>query len=105
MQALLTGKSAIVTGGVTGIGRAIAIGFLRQGASVTVNHLDDAASHQHFESLRKEAPSGSRVHSVAGDIGQKDVGQTIVEGATSKFGGVDVYVANAGVSQFRDFLT
>jgi L-rhamnose 1-dehydrogenase len=105
MQALLAGKSAVVTGGVTGIGRAIALGFLRQGASVTVNHLDDTASRQHLESLQNEAPKGSRIHSVAGDIGGREVGRAIVEGASQKFGGVDVFVANAGVSQFRDFLT
>lgn len=105
MQALLAGKSCIVTGGVTGIGRAIALGFLRNGAAVTVNHLDDPTSQKHFESLQTEAPSGSRLQSVAGDVGNKDVGQAIVSAAISGFGGLDVYVANAGVSQFRDFLT
>lgn len=102
---LLAGKSAIVTGGVTGIGRAIALGFLRQGAAVTVNHLEDEASAKHYASLIEEAPKGSQLQSITGDIGRKEVGSAISQAAVSNFGGVDTYVANAGVSQFRDFLT
>lgn len=102
---LLAGKSAIVTGGVTGIGRAIALGFMRQGASVTVNHLDDDASRNHFESLRSEAPKDARLLSMTGDIGKKEMGVKLVEAAVRAQGGLDCFVANAGVSQFRDFLT
>ena len=105
MPGLLVGKVAAVTGGVTGIGRAIALGFLREGASVTVNYLDTNESIEHFETLKAEAPSNARLTGVAGDIGRKEVGQAIVEGAVSSFGGLDIFVANAGVSQFKDFLT
>ncbi|KAK4503346.1 hypothetical protein PRZ48_004261 [Zasmidium cellare] len=102
---LLAGKSAIITGGVTGIGRAIALGFLRQGAAVTVNHLDDDASKRHFQSLKIEAPQDSRLLSVTGDIGKRQTGVQLVEAAIQAHGGLDCLVANAGVSQFRDFLT
>lgn len=105
MASLLAGKSAVITGGVTGIGRAIALGYLRHGAAVTVNCLDDAKSEEHFESLKAEAPSGSRLSSIAGDIGKKSTGEAIVEAAINKHGSLDIFVANAGVSMFRDFLT
>jgi L-rhamnose 1-dehydrogenase len=105
MAALLAGKSAAITGGVTGIGRAIALGYLRHGAAVTVNFLDDAPSRKHFESLRAEAPTGSKLHGVTGDIGLKATGEAIVKGAVDAHGSLDVLVANAGVSQFRDFVT
>ena len=105
MAALLAGKSAAITGGVTGIGRAIALGYLRHGAAVTVNFLDDASSRKHFESLKAEAPSGSKLHGVTGDIGLKATGEAIVKGAVDVHGSLDVFVANAGVSQFRDFVT
>lgn len=105
MAALLKGKSAAITGGVTGIGRAIALGYLRHGAAVTVNFLDDAPSWKHFESLQAEAPSGSKLHGVTGDIGKKSTGESIVEEVVNKHGKLDVFVANAGVSQFRDFAT
>jgi L-rhamnose 1-dehydrogenase len=97
MAALLGGKSAAITGGVTGIGRAIALGYLRHGAAVTVNFLDDVPSRKHFESLKAEAPTGSKLYGVTGDIG--------VKGAVEVHGSLDVFVANAGVSQFRDFVT
>jgi L-rhamnose 1-dehydrogenase len=105
MAALLGGKSAAITGGVTGIGRAIALGYLRHGAAVTVNFLDDAPSRKHFESLKAEAPTGSKLHGVTGDIGRKATGEAIVKGAVEVHGSLDVFVANAGVSQFRDFVT
>lgn len=101
---LLSGKSAIITGGVTGIGRAIAVEFLKQGASVTVNHLGDEKSQYHFESLQNEAPQG-KLLGVSGDIGSRDTGTTLVKAAVDHFKSLDVFVANAGVSQFRDFLT
>ncbi|KAK3624512.1 hypothetical protein LTR56_020952 [Elasticomyces elasticus] len=105
MAGLLIGKVAAVTGGVTGIGRAIALGFLREGASVTVNYLGDNASHKHFQSLQEEAPSNARLEGIPGDVGRKEVGQAIVDESVAEFGGLDVLVANAGVSQFEDFLT
>lgn len=105
MAAMLAGKSTIVTGAVTGIGRAIALAFLQNGAAVTVNHLGDEKSQQDFESLQGEAPHDARLMAVAGDIGRKETGRSLVAEAVSRFGGVDVMVANAGVSQFRDFLT
>lgn len=105
MATLLAGKSTIVTGAVTGIGRAIALAFLRNGAAVTVNHLGDARSERDYESLQQEAPQGARLTAVGGDIGRPETGRAIVEEAVSRFGGVDAMVACAGVSQFRDFLT
>ena len=72
---------------------------------MTVNYLGDDASHKHFKSLQEEAPLDARLTGVAGDIGNADVGQAIVNESVAKFGGLDVFVANAGVSQFRDFLT
>jgi L-rhamnose 1-dehydrogenase len=105
MAALLVGKSAAITGGVTGIGRAIALGYLRQGAAVTVNFLDDAPSRKHFESLKAEAPAGSKLHGVMGDVSIKATGEAIVQSAVDEYGALDILVANAGVSQFRDFIT
>ncbi|CAK4034640.1 Hypothetical predicted protein [Lecanosticta acicola] len=104
MACLLAGKSAIITGGVTGIGRAIAVEFLRQGASVTVNHLGDEASQRHLQSLQDEAPPG-KLLAVVGDIGNREVGTTLVKASVDSFKTLDIFVANAGVSQFRDFLS
>ena len=72
---------------------------------MTVNFLDDEPSWKHFDSLKAEAPKGSKLHGVTGDIGKKSTGEAIVQEAVDQHGSLDVYVANAGVSQFRDFVT
>jgi NADP-dependent 3-hydroxy acid dehydrogenase YdfG len=72
---------------------------------VTVNFLDDEPSWKHFESLQAEAPTGSKLHGVTGDIGKKPTSEAIVQEAVDKHGSLDIYVANAGVSQFKDFVT
>lgn len=72
---------------------------------MTVNFLDDEPSWKHFESLQSGAPKGSKLHGVTGDIGKKSTGEAIVQEAVDKHGSLDIYVANAGVSQFRDFVT
>ncbi|KAK7757803.1 hypothetical protein SLS62_000181 [Diatrype stigma] len=108
---LLAGKVAAITGGVTGIGRAIALEYVRHGACVAVNHLGDAASQEHFESLRRQLDdsggddAGERLIGIAGDIRQRATGAELVRQTVQRFGALDVFVANAGVSQFRDFLT
>ncbi|KAI1491758.1 short-chain dehydrogenase/reductase SDR [Biscogniauxia mediterranea] len=105
-MALLAGKVAIVTGGVTGIGRAIARDYIRHGACVAVNFLGDPASQAHFETLKREiGGNADRLIGVAGDIGERATGAELVRQTVDKFGSLDVFVANAGVSQFRDFLT
>ncbi|KAK5122852.1 hypothetical protein LTR85_003767 [Meristemomyces frigidus] len=105
MATLLAGKSAAITGGVTGIGRAIALEFLRQGAAVAINHLGDERAKRDFQTLLSEAPEGAKLVDVGGDIGKRQTGRSLVEAAVQNGGGLDVFVANAGVSEFHDFLT
>lgn len=105
MAGLLAGKVAAITGGVSGIGHAIAIEYLRQGAAVAVNHIGDARSKDQFASMLKEMPKGARLIDVAGDIGKKETGQKLVKAAVDEFGELKIFVANAGISVFADFLT
>lgn len=106
MAALLTGKSAAITGGVTGIGRAIALEYLRQGADVAVNHLGDPTSQQHFESMQKEAEEcQTRLIDVAGDISKPETGTELVRRCVEEFGKLDIFVSNAGICQFAEFLS
>jgi L-rhamnose 1-dehydrogenase len=107
MSKLLDGKVAAITGAVTGIGRAIALEYLKQGASVAVNHFPDDKSASHFEEMQKEV--GELAHklvAVAGDISKPETGQELVKKAVETFGGrLDIFVSNAGVCEFADFLT
>ncbi|KAI1185104.1 3-oxoacyl-reductase [Nemania serpens] len=105
---LLQGKTAIITGGTTGIGRAIALEYVRQGANVVVNHLDLERDRPHLDSLLAEADAirpGALDH-LPGDVADPATGAALVQHAAARFGGrVDVCVSNAGICQFAEFLT
>lgn len=106
MAKLLDGKVAAITGAVTGIGRAIALEYLRHGASVAVNHFPDEKSASQYEDLKNEAEEGAKLIAVPGDIAKPESGQELVKKAIETFGGrLDIFVSNAGVCQFAEFLT
>jgi L-rhamnose 1-dehydrogenase len=109
---LLVGKSMVITGGVTGIGRAIALGYLAHGANVAVNHLGDPKSSEQFHSLLEEAAqnlngkeeASKRLMEVPGDVGDPETGKKLVAAVVEKWGRLDVCISNAGICEFRDFL-
>lgn len=106
MAQLLHGKTAAITGGVTGIGRAIALEYLQHGACVAINHFPDPKSASQYEELVAEAGSlGSNLIAVAGDISKPEAGTKLVTKTVEKWGRLDVFVSNAGVCEFADFLT
>jgi L-rhamnose 1-dehydrogenase len=109
---LLAGKTAIITGGSTGIGRAIALEYIRQGANVVVNHLDLARDEQHLASLLAEAasirsadPAAGVLDHLPGDVTDHATGTKLAERAVARFGRLDICVSNAGICQFAEFLT
>lgn len=106
MARLLDGKIAAITGGVTGIGRAIVLEYVRQGASIGVNYFPDDKSTSQLESLVAEAGEhGSKIVGVPGDIRKPEAGKDLVSKTVDKFGRLDIFVSNAGVCEFADFLT
>ena len=90
----LTGKRAIITGGDSGIGRAVAIAFAREGADVLIAYLpeeeDDART-----TVQLVEKAGRRAVTVAGDIRDEEHCTRIVERAVSDLGGLDILVNNA----------
>lgn len=90
----LKGKVAIVTGADSGIGRAVAALFAREGGNVVIAYLcehDDA--EQTARIVRKE---GGRALTFAGDLGDEAISQELVKAAMTEFGRIDVLVNNAG---------
>jgi L-rhamnose 1-dehydrogenase len=99
---LLEGKAVLITGGSTGIGRAVAIEAARQGADVGFNFLgsvDEALSCvAEIEAL------GRRAFQAEGDVADPQTAGAFVARAVEAFGKVDVFVSNAGICPFHAFL-
>jgi L-rhamnose 1-dehydrogenase len=105
MARLLDGKVAAITGAATGIGRAICVEYIKQGACVAVNYFPDEKSASQFESLVQDVGSDAPLIGVAGDISKPETGQKLIAKTVERFHKLDVFVSNAGVCQFADFLT
>lgn len=89
----LQGKVALITGGDSGIGRAVAIAFAKEGADVAVSYLNE---HVDAEETKKQVEAeGRRCITFAGDIGQEDFCRQIVEQTVSQLGKLDTLVNNA----------
>ncbi|CAN9100659.1 unnamed protein product [Alternaria alternata] len=110
---LLSGKSMIITGGVTGIGRAIVLGYLQHGANVAVNHFGDDKSATQYQTLVDEAAENlqvskedveKRLLQVPGDVGNPETGKKLVEAVVQRWGRLDVVISNAGICEFKEFL-
>jgi NAD(P)-dependent dehydrogenase (short-subunit alcohol dehydrogenase family) len=90
----LTGKRAIITGGDSGIGRAVAVAFAREGADVLIAYLpeEEVDARETAELVEK---AGRTAITMPGDIRNEAHCSNIVERAISEFGGVDILVNNA----------
>ena len=98
----LKGKVAIITGADSGLGRAAAIAFVKEGAKVVIpyynEHKDAMDTKNYIESL------GGECLLMSGDIADKSFSKQIVEKTLSTFGKIDILVNNAGVQYQQDYL-
>jgi NAD(P)-dependent dehydrogenase (short-subunit alcohol dehydrogenase family) len=89
----LKGKVAIITGGDSGIGRAVAIAFAREGADLVLSYLSEDADAQSTAALVREA--GRRVVIIPGDITEEAHCQLIIQRTVDELGRLDILVNNA----------
>lgn len=98
----LAGKRALVTGGDSGIGRAVAIGFAKEGADVAILYKDEHGDAE--ETQRHVEAAGRRCLAIAGDIGDPRFCADAVRRAAEALGGIDVLVNNAAEQhECKDF--
>lgn len=98
----LRGKAAIVTGGDSGIGRAVAIGFAKEGADVAVVYLEE---HQDAAHTRRQVEAqGVRCLLLAGDVGDEGFTAQVVARSLEAFGRLDVVVNNAAEQHPQESL-
>ena len=97
----LAGKVALVTGAQQGIGKAIALAYGREGASVVINYLDNQAAAEEIASQIRAL--GQRAVPMAGDVARAADVRRMVEAGES-LGGIDILVNNAGIFPRVEFL-
>lgn len=91
---LLEGKVALITGASSGIGRAIALMFAEHGAALVLTARRTALLEDVAQEIRQQ---GGRAEFVAGDITRAQTHEQLINAATSRFGGLDIAINNAGI--------
>ena len=91
----LEGKVALITGGGSGIGRASALRFAAEGASIVASDLSEASAVETAAAIRE---AGGEATAVAGDVVSSDDAKAMVQAAVDAYGKLDVLVNSAGVS-------
>lgn len=88
-------RKALITGGDSGIGRAVAIAYMREGASVVINYLEE--EQRDVQSLLKLAEAeGGNIIAMPGNLMDESFCNSLIKDAAEKLGGLDVLVINAG---------
>ncbi len=98
----LAGKTAIITGSDSGIGRAVAIAFAREGADILISYLredDDAKLTQHWVEQ-----AGRRAILMPGDVGNETYCQSLIDRAVQEFGKLDILVNNAAMQRTHESI-
>jgi hypothetical protein len=97
----LEGKKAVVTGGDSGIGRAVALAFAREGADVLISYLESEEKDAQ-ETVRLVEDAGRTAVAVPGDLRDEATCQRVVDTAVREFGRIDVLVSNAAYQVSQD---
>jgi NAD(P)-dependent dehydrogenase (short-subunit alcohol dehydrogenase family)/mannose/cellobiose epimerase-like protein (N-acyl-D-glucosamine 2-epimerase family) len=99
----LAGRCALITGGDSGIGRAVALHFAREGASVAITFLPEEADDG-AEAIRAIEAEGARAVAVIGDLREPTFCDNAIEQVVAAFGRLDILVNNAGIQKAADEL-
>jgi NAD(P)-dependent dehydrogenase (short-subunit alcohol dehydrogenase family) len=99
----LEGKVALITGGDSGIGRAVAVLFAREGADVAINYLDEEQSDAE-ETKQAVEEAGAECLLLPGDLADARTCDSLVEKTVEHFGQIDVLVSNAAYQRRKDTL-
>ena len=93
----LAGKAALITGADSGIGRAVAIAFAREGANILISYLEEHPDAR--ETAKWVEQAGKRAVVIAGDVSQEEHCQALVKRTITEFGKIDLLVNNAAIQR------
>jgi NAD(P)-dependent dehydrogenase (short-subunit alcohol dehydrogenase family) len=99
----LAGKTALISGGDSGIGRAVAIGFAKEGADVAILYLDEHEDAQ--ETMRHILDAGRLTLAISGDVGNSSFCNDAVAQVVQRFGRIDILVNNAAEQHLQPDFT
>lgn len=102
MKKEFEGKVAFITGGAKGIGKAISMGFAKNGADIIINDIDEAALNEAAEEAKCY---GIKVKTALFDVADEEASRKAIKDAEKEFGKIDILVNNAGIYPHSDFLT
>ncbi|MGN7990618.1 SDR family oxidoreductase [Pedobacter sp. 22226] len=100
----LAGRKALITGGDSGMGRAAAIAYAREGADVAINYLpqEEPDAKEVVELIRK---AGRKAIAIPGDLRDEDFCKKLVDTAAKELGGLDILISNAARQQSNPSIT
>jgi len=94
---LLEGRSAIITGSSSGIGRSCAIRFAQEGANVVINYYSEKEEPAANEVIAECEKAGGKAIAVQADVGSEEDAIRLIQSAVDAFGGLNIHVNNAGI--------
>ncbi|HEX3390662.1 MAG TPA: SDR family oxidoreductase [Streptosporangiaceae bacterium] len=104
-RGLLEGKRALITGGDSGIGRAVAVAFAQEGADVAITYLSEQEDEDARHTAELVAKAGHRCVTIRGDLAEEANCQRAVDQTVTELGGLDILVNNVAFQQpVQDFL-
>lgn len=98
----LAGRRALITGGDSGIGRAVAIAFAREGADVAIAYLNEDEDAESVAKLARQA--GRECVLIPGDLSDPDHCRSVIDRMVSELGGIDILVSNAAYQMTHETL-
>ena len=99
----LEGRRAVITGGDSGIGRAVALAFAREGADVVISYLEEEQADAD-ETARVVEDAGRKAVRFPGDLQDRGYCEALIEKAVGELGGLDILVNNAAYQMVREGL-
>lgn len=98
----LSNKVALITGGDSGIGKAVAIAFAKEGANIMLTYLEE--DEDAIKTQNEIEEIGQKCERIAGDIGSEDFCKKLIDKTIARFGQLDILVNNAGEQHEQDSL-